>query len=503
MKISNLPKTAKSSSADLVMIVQGGVVKNISVSDLTKGLVSGGEKLAAEVRALRKELAKNTINVNNPILTKPLKIPTPKGSGDAANKGYIDTKVSHLIKVDGSSSIVAPLSYKGVDKFNNNDLVSKEYADGLLDAALKVVKELTSDAYPAASSGDVFIALKGYPLFAENGPELQKGDILICLSKSVGGTHGEVGEQFAIINTNVVLGTKDIAGTLKLSSFEEMETMDAMSSAVSPRGVREALESSSVYNRRLIDFGYYEAKEADKGILGVDSRRGAVEIRLPSVSSLSNPKLTKFTIKDEFGHADINNITVKGSSSDVIENLTSLALNQKFQAVTIYNDGKNYYIESNTHNKRENSTAGAGSGTLKSAAKGYASTLNIDDPVYSFDIDLSQYDVNEGFEIEYYGSFSDTTNNTADLMINSVSIATTGVITSLGTFKLTATVLKSADLRGYVVSSIGVDGVVVNNNFTSMDLDNWLNTVSVQATLNCSTSLVDAIGHMFIVKPLK
>jgi len=503
MKISNLPKTTKPTSSDLLTIVQGGKVKNISVSDLTKVLTLSGDKLAAELRTLKKDIQKNTLNKNNPVLVKPLKVPSPKVGGDASNKSYVDTKVAHLIKVDGSSKISAPLTYDKVTMFSNDDLINKRYADSLLVASLKTIKELDGSVYPRSAAGDTYISMKEYPKFALNGPSVQKGDIIICTAGSAGGTHGEVGTQFAIINTNVVFATEEVAGILKLSSSEDSQNLTSSLSAMSPRSIREVLEGSSMFNRRLVDFNAFIAKESDRGIIAADSRRGSVSITLPSVKSLQNPKLTKFVIKDEYGYADINNIVVSTSSQDTIESAPTLTLNQKYQAVSIYNDGKDYYIESNTHNKRENISSGSGSGILKSAAKKYALVLNADDPIYSFDIDLSEYDVNEGFEIEYYGSFSDTTNNSADIMINSVSIATTGTISAVGTFKLTATVLKSSDLRAYIVSSIAVDGVVVNNNFASVDLDNWLSTFSVQGTLKCATALNDALGHMFIVKPLK
>jgi len=500
MKISNLPKASKASSSDLLTIVQGNKVKNISVKDLTKALVAGNLKLSSEIKALRTELSKNTINKNNPTLTKPLRIPPPVSSGDAANKGYIDSKVGHLIKVDGTSRIAAPLSYTSANTFTDRDLVDKRYADSLLSQTLKTLKHLSENRYPQANPGDTFLFVNNTKEFAKGGPEIQKGDILICISKSEGGTYGEVGSQFAIVNTNVVFGNETSAGILKMATGKEVMGLIEDSSSVSPKKIRDILEASSIYNRTLIAYNYL-IQENDKGIIAIDSRGGDVTVTLPSISTLALPRLVKFVVKDEFGYAATNNITIKTSSTNTLEGGKSISINQKYQAISIYNDGKNYYIESNTHNSREGAVAG--SGVLTATNKSYPSEVGINDPVYSFDVDLSQYDINEGFEIEYYGSFIDTTSNSADIMLNSVVIATTGTITAIGSFKLTATVLKSADLNGYIASYIGVDGVVVNNNFEAISLNSWLGPIAVQGTIQCATATSDALGHMFIVKPLK
>ena len=144
MKISNLPKTSKPKGADLITIVQGATTKVISFKDFMEAVNKSASKLSSEVKTLRADLFKRAIDKNNPVFVKSVRVPTPKNARDAATKAYVDKSAMHRVKTDGSSTIAAPLTYDKKFKFGPKDLVSKDYADALLDSTLKTIKYLNT-----------------------------------------------------------------------------------------------------------------------------------------------------------------------------------------------------------------------------------------------------------------------------------------------------------------------------------------------------------------------
>jgi len=497
MKISNLPKASKPNNSDLITIVQGNATKSISVKDFTNSLVKNATKLASEIKALRAEVVKRSLNKENPTLAKNLKIPNPKGPNDAATKNYVDNSTAHRVKVDGSSKISAPLTYSGKFSFSAKDLVTKEYADQLLDATLKTVKNLNGSSYPKASAGDMFIAIQEYKTFATNGPDIQMGDILICLSKSEGGTHGEAGSQFAIINTNVVLATEDEAGILKIATDDEVRNFSSDVTALTPKKFKDSLEESSMYNRTLIDRATYTVLEEDRGILAVDNRRSSCIITLPTVSSLSNPHMFKIVIKDEFGQADLKNITIKASGA-TIDSKTQMVLSNKYQAVTIYNDGKNYYIENNTHAPDEISDKVIQAGLVIPSATGV-------ETMYQSDIDLSQFDIGQGFVMEVSGFFAANGNTkTVILDIDGNTTVTNATTTAPNNDHFTArvTVIKAnkyAVAYGYML----LEGIAADTYSSyTIDLD-WNSTINTKVTANAASANTDIHIYSMILEPLK
>ena len=83
----------------------------------------------------------------------------------------------------------------------------------------------------------MFISVKEYDIFAEDGPALQKGDLLICLTDSAGGAYGAAGSQFAILNTNVVLASEDEAGILKIATDQEVMDFSSDITALTPKSL--------------------------------------------------------------------------------------------------------------------------------------------------------------------------------------------------------------------------------------------------------------------------
>jgi len=498
MKISNLPKATRSKSSDLLTIVQGNATKVISVNDFTNDITSNLSKLSKELQTIRTELFKQSLNKNNPVLSKNLKIPNPKSPKDATTKLYVDNQVLHTVKVDGTSKITAPLTYDNKFSFEAHDLVSKEYADALLDQTLKTVKGLTSNAYPKAAPGDMFISNVEYDVFAGDGPALQRGDILICLQDSEGGTHGSSSSQFAIVNTNVVLATEQAAGILKIASDKELEDYSSDASAVTPKKLKDVLLSNSIYNRKLVNVSAYTAVEFDKGILAIDNRRSASTITLPAVQSLLHPSLFKMTIKDEFGQADLRDITIKSSGS-TIDGKRQIILSNKYQAVTLYNDGLNYYIENNTHAEDELTQV------LSQAGKVATTTAGADNTLFEFNLDLSQFDVNEGFSFEVAGTTVGNSNNkTIKLVVGSTTTVTNATTAAPNNKPYTAkvTVLKGNQFS-MAFGHITFDGVAPDIYIaTNLSLD-WDSRIDIGVVGNPATAANDITAISAILTPIK
>jgi hypothetical protein len=76
-------------------------------------------------------------------------------------------------------------------------------------------------------------------------------------------------------------------------------------------------------------------------ILGV-SASAALQIRLPAASGFTAGQY--FTIKDEAGNANSNNITILTSGADTIDGTNSIILESPYAAVNIYSDGSSKFF---------------------------------------------------------------------------------------------------------------------------------------------------------------
>ena len=76
-------------------------------------------------------------------------------------------------------------------------------------------------------------------------------------------------------------------------------------------------------------------------IIGV-SASTSIEIRLPNASSYSDGQY--FTIKDEAGNADANNVVILTSNSQTIDGFQSVTLESPFAAVNIYSNGADKFF---------------------------------------------------------------------------------------------------------------------------------------------------------------
>jgi len=73
------------------------------------------------------------------------------------------------------------------------------------------------------------------------------------------------------------------------------------------------------------------------------TQTGSVQILLPKISDVGERDLR---FKDEEGNADLNNITIVASGSDLIDGDSTAILDRNYIAIGLYNDGtSNWYIE--------------------------------------------------------------------------------------------------------------------------------------------------------------
>ena len=511
MKISQLPKTVTSSQRDLLTVVQGGVTKTISKRDLLGSLESKIDAANAEVKSLKKKLAKKTISKDTPAFNKPIIGAEPTNIKHLTTKNYVDGKLFNTVKNDGSEKILNNLSYRTHPKsFANTDLVDKEFVDTELKNTLKTVQrsqEMTQ--YPQASAGECYVFDSDMEVFATDGPEIQAGDLLICIEDSSGGRHGAVGNQFAIVNTNVVFSTEEKAGILKVATEEDLERLEAEDSALTPQKYKRALELGSEYNRTVVVTPSHTLSESDKGIIGVDCRRNPVRLVLPSIGRLDNPKIVKYIIKDEYSNSLRNNITLETSGGDTIQGARTFLINTNGASVKLYSDSeKTWYVESHVAGAVSNSqgvktfvTSDINSGERASAAGAYESVMSID-------VDLREYPVGTGFKVVSH-CFTAANSNTKTIAIgidgNQV-IASSGTGTTAPNAKFVhheVTVLHSDTPKtmafGFVMMTQDDTSASLTN---TLDID-WNQKITVSVDALNATLATDIKVYALQVIPLK
>ena len=79
----------------------------------------------------------------------------------------------------------------------------------------------------------------------------------------------------------------------------------------------------------------------DDRILAVNAT-ASLQITLPSANGFSNGQY--FTIKDEAGNADVNNITVVAGGSDTIDGTAQVVLESPYAAINLYSNGTNKFF---------------------------------------------------------------------------------------------------------------------------------------------------------------
>lgn len=507
----NLPKTNISSNADLITIIQNGVEKNITKHQLLKYLEDSLKTISARVSSANSEAARNKINIDSPSFVNAVSAADPSLPNNLTTKRYVDNGLQNVVKNDGSVKLNKNLSYRSNPRvYGDSDVVAKKYVDDKLKNTLKTVqKEKGLNGYPAASPGDCYIFEDDLSVFATNGPEIQAGDLLICIEKSDGGIHSAVGHQFAIVNTNVIYSTEEKAGILRVASEADVSALTSNDAALTPVKYKRALEVGSEFNRTLITNNTRILTEGDKGVVGVETDKFAVTLTLPSIGRMVNAKLSKFTIKDESGNALKNNITILCGTGDTIENSRSIVINSNFSSVKLYNDGSNkWYIENNTV-ALSSLSSGVKTFATDDFVKGErASGTGAYESVMSFDVDLRDYPLGTAFKLSCYWKAAANTQDkkvafsvgdNTDLSASSLVDANPN-----GKFVRMESIILHTDtpLTTAMHTIMMNDSNVLNGISNTLDLD-WNTTIKVSADVLCATAATDVSVYSFQVIPMR
>jgi Cu/Ag efflux protein CusF len=508
MKISNLPKTSTSAKNDAIAIVQGGVTKSISKEDLLRSLSSLVSNLQAEIRSLKSNVSKNTISKDTPVFNTAIVAPAPSSGRHLTNKDYVDNQLFNTVKNDGTTKLLQALSFlKSPEDLDDLDLVPKEYVDEELKNFIGTPQAYNENSYPYTErAGECFIFTADNSNFAE-GPEIQTGDILISLSASSGGTHGEVGNQFAIINTNVILATEETAGIVKIATIDELTDLTANQSVLTPLNYKNTLEDSSDYKRTVFATPIVALTEENKGIVSVDTRRNSVTVTLPSIASLEHPKLTKFTIKDEYLNALQNIILINCSGGDTIQNSQRYTVNANGGSVTFYNDGTNqWFVESNVFSGSE-LTSGVRTLLTDDITNGEnATSTGAYTSIFSIDVDLRDYAVGTGFKVVAHSlAIANGNTKTTAIGIDGQQVLPSSLTTVTAPnnkyIHQEATVMHSSTAQYFAYGFAYVGTSVAAGLTNSLNLD-WNSTITVSFDVNVS-AVADISAYSLQVIPLK
>ena len=510
----NLPKTTHSSKGDLLTVIQNGVEKNISKQDLLDYLEASIKSMITQISSLNSKFSK-TVSSESPTFGGPVGAATPHAPYHLATKRYVDTHLANTIKIDGTTKLSANLSYiSPPSRLSSNDVVPKEYVDQQLKRTLKTVRKLSQspNAYPLAVVGDTFLITAYESTFAKDGPEVQEGDILICITNSKGGTHGAVGHQFAIINTNVVFATESSAGILRVASEEDLKQLETNDAAITPFKYKRALETGSEYNRTVVNASTHKLETFDKGIIGVDCRNNAVRIILPSIKRITNPKLTKFTFKDEHGFSLKNNITVEATGGDTIQGSRTYLINTDGASAKIYNDGEGKWLLESSLASGANGGGGVKNFTTDNITTGErASAVTTSSgytSVISIDVDLRDYPIGTGFKVVCHSSAA-SNGNTKTVAIGidgtqTLKSSLTGTTAPNGVFiHQEGTLINSNTAKYFIFGEIysGADDTAagLTNN---IDIT-WDRKIIVSADVNVPSAVNDIGVFALQVIPLK
>ena len=141
-------------------------------------------------------------------------------------------------------------------------------------------------------------------------------------------------------STSTNITVKDEGGsalTTQASSFDFVGS--GVTATNSGDDVTVTIEGGISYSRTAVTSTITASTSV--AILGV-SASAALDIRLPAASGFSSGQY--FTIKDEAGNANINNITIKTTGADKIDGQSSILLESSFAAINIYTDGASKFF---------------------------------------------------------------------------------------------------------------------------------------------------------------
>jgi|TARA_R110002110_G_scaffold474_2_gene1861 hypothetical protein len=138
-------------------------------------------------------------------------------------------------------------------------------------------------------------------------------------------------------DANIIIKEEGSNVTTSVSSINFVGA--SVTATNSGNDVTVTVTDSISYSRRAVT-STITASVSDV-ILGVTAA-SALEIRLPSAAGYSSGQY--FTVKDEGGNANTNNITILTSESQTIDGVASIILESPYAAVNLYSDGTSKFF---------------------------------------------------------------------------------------------------------------------------------------------------------------
>ena len=99
--------------------------------------------------------------------------------------------------------------------------------------------------------------------------------------------------------------------------------------------------SGGLVHKRVSTTANYTVNNSDYYV-GVGSGSGGIKLTLAAASACADGQT--FVFKDEYGHAQTNNITISGSGTDTIDGQNTILLQSNYAAVSLYCNGSNKYF---------------------------------------------------------------------------------------------------------------------------------------------------------------
>ncbi len=225
----------------------------------------------------------------------------------------------------GALQLVPPL----ISNASPNRYVMKIYKGDPTDASNEITSGDTIDWQVDYYAGTIFIqdydSLK-IPLTASAYLYVGKylDEKIANISSSAGGSNLTVKDEGSNLSTAV--SSIDFVG-------------NGVTATNSSNNITVTINKSISYSRRAVSSNV--TASTDDAILGV-SGAAAIDIRLPSAGDYDSGQY--FTIKDESGAADIKNITIRTSGSQLIDGNASVVLESPYAAINLYSDGASKFF---------------------------------------------------------------------------------------------------------------------------------------------------------------
>ena len=275
----------------------------------------------------------------------------PTSTMHVANKQYVDVATTGKLSTAGGT-MTGALVLSG-DPTAALEPVTKQYLEGTNGVGGRWKNPTDQDCsanpnYPASSEGDTLRVSVAGKIGGASGVTVEVGDIILCITTSLGGDQATVGSEFTIIQTNTVSSSETAAGVIQVATQAETVTGTDDTKSITPLKLRQEISrvdgtyTRSVNGSGTVNMSLYDTMSGVWLLTGTTS--AAVTVNLKEISTLAFTNMT-INLKDAGLNAGINNITVNAGGSDTIEGSSSYVMNISGQSITLVNDGStNWYI---------------------------------------------------------------------------------------------------------------------------------------------------------------